>query len=161
MEQMTVNSVLSLFPETKSSIATFVDKAVESALNGYENPLKIHVQITAMEQVLKGIKDNADFKDAVLNEAERYGQKSFSDFNSQIQVKETGTKWDYQSCGHPQYGRLCAKIAELTEEKKLIEKYLQAIKNPVDYIDPETSEMCKVYPPAKTSTTSVVITLNK
>lgn len=161
MEQMTVNSVLALFPETKSEISTFVSKAVESALNGYENPLKLQVQISALEQVLKGIKDNADFKEASLKEADKYGQKSFTDFNSTIQVKETGVKYDYSNCGYPVYNEICEKINELNTQKKQIEDQLKAIKEETKFVDENTGEEITILPPTKTSTTSVVITLNK
>lgn len=161
MEQMTVSSLVAAFPETKSQIASFVDKMVDDALDGYVSPLKMEAQLACMENVVKGIRSNASFKEAVLTEAEKEGQKTFSMHNAQFQIKETGSKWHYEECNHSEYNRICSQIETLTEKKKAIEKLLQASKQPFIFIDPETGEEMEAKPPFKTSTTSVVTTIAK
>jgi len=153
--------ILSQFPQTKNEIQSFVDGLVESVMNGDTSPLLINVQLSALEAVVEGVKKNPDFKESVLNEAMRYGTKTFDAYNAQIQVKETGVKNDYSLCGHPQYDAICEKIAELTEQKKSFEKYLQSLRAKTDFINPETGEMCAIYPPVRTATTSVTVTIKK
>lgn len=152
---------LSQFPQTKGEIKSFADSLIEAALSGDNNPLLINVQLSAVEQVIEQVKKNHEFKEAVLNEACKYGTKTFDAYNAQVQVKETGVKNDYSMCNHPQYDAICAEIERLTAKKKAFEKYLQTVSDATDFINPETGEICKIYPPLRTSTTAVAITLNK
>lgn len=154
-------SLSGMFPQTKTEIADLTAQLIESALSGDNSPIKIQVQISALEQVIKAVKADNEFRDAVLNEANKYGSKSFDAFNAKISVKETGVKYDYSFCGLPEYDAVCNEIDKLTEKKKQFEKYLQTISEPIDFVNPETGEMTKIYAPAKTSTTAVTITINK
>lgn len=161
MEEMTVSGLVSLFPETKSEILLFVDKMVDNALDGWVNPLQTEAQLACMEKVVKDIRANKDFKNAVLSEAEKYGQKTFEAYNSNVQIKETGVKYDYSLCGHSRLNELYEQIERLKEEIKGIEKYLQSVPDGTEYINPQTGEINKLSKPIKTSTTQVVITINK
>ena len=161
MEQMSVSSLTALFPETKSQIEVFVDKMVSDALEGYISPLKTDAQLACMENVVKSIRANKEFKDALLSEAEKENTKTFTHYNAQFQIKEVGTKWHYENCGHEQYERICAQIDELTEQKKAFEKFMQAQKKEFEHLDSETGSVYTVKPPYKTSTTQVVTTINK
>lgn len=152
---------LGQFPETKTEIAILTAQLIETAIGGEESPLRVQVQMSALEQVIKGVKDSKDFKDAVLSEAERYGTKTFNAFNSNVNIKEVGVKYDYSMCNHPQYDAVCAEVEKLTEQKKAFEKYLQAVGEPTQFINPETGEEVTIYPPVKTSSTAVTITINK
>ena len=160
-QQFSVTSLVAAFPETKEQISVFVDKMVQSALDGYVSPLQTEAQLACMEKVVKEIRGNNDFKEAVLNEASKENAKSFSAYNAQFQIKEVGSKWHYEDCNHSELNRISAQINELTESKKAIEKMLQLKKTSFIFIDPITGEEMEVNPPYKTSTTSVVTTINK
>ncbi len=162
METMSVTSVSALFPETKSEIKVFASKMIESVLSGYESPLKVKVQLSAMKKTIDEIESSEEFKNAVLNETEKYHPTELKDlYNSNIQIKETGVKYDYLACGMPEYERICNEIEKLSQRKKELEKRLQTITKEEEFIDPESGEIILLQPALKTSTTSVVITINK
>lgn len=162
MEQMTVNSVAALFPETKSEIKSFAEKMINSVLDGYTDPLKVKVQLTAMKKTIEEIEASEDFKNAVLNEAAKYHKEELKNIhNANIQTKEVGVKYDFSQCGMPEYDIICSDIDRLNERKKVLESRLKTVVAGEQYIDPITSEMVELYPPSKTSTTSLVITINK
>ena len=55
---METNEVLGLvasFPTTKGEIKLFANKMVENVLDGFSNPLKVKVQLSAMKQTLEEI----------------------------------------------------------------------------------------------------------
>jgi hypothetical protein len=52
-------------------------------------------------------------------------------------------------------------MKEYGEQAKAAQNWLKSIKGKTEYIDPETGEVCEVYPPIKTSTTGIKITLAK
>ena len=159
-EQMTVNSVVSLLPETKEQISTFVQRIEESALNGYESPLFLYKQAKNMEAIAKQLTASEKLKQAAINEADKYHKDELKSlYNSKIEICEIGTKWDYSKCGHEGYIKLCSEIEKLTEKKKELEKYLQTL--PTDKTNVEVETGAEIFRAVKTSTTGIKITLNK
>ena len=150
------------FPSTKTGIKLYAENALNDILDGFVNPLEVKVKLSAMKAVIEEIEKSDEFREAVLKETEKYHKEELKDlYNATIQIKETGIRYDYTSCNHPQYNRITEEIEKLNVRKKSLEKYLQTVTDETDYIDPETGEMIKIYPTDKTSTTSVAITINK
>lgn len=156
MEQMTVNSVAALFPETKSEIKSFAEKMILSVLDGYEDPLKVKVRLTAMKKTIEEIEGNNDFKSAVMSEAEKYHKQELQNlYNSKIEIKETGTKYDYAGAGYDEYNFLMS-------DKKLLDERIKQIENDMKEgrINQVTGEIT-VPKATKTSTTAIFVTINK
>jgi hypothetical protein len=159
---MTVDSVVSLFPETKSQIKDFAEKMIVSVMDGYNDPLKVKVQLAAMKKTIEEIEANEGFKGAVMAEAEKYHKKELENWhNAKIEVRESGIKYDYSTCGMPEYTQICSDIHELSERKKQLETRLKTINAEEEYICPLTGEMVTLTPATKTSTQTVFITINK
>lgn len=74
---------------------------------------------------------------------------------------ETDVKFDYSVCNHPQWRRLVEKEKEIAEKRKNIEEYLQGLRDKEEYIDPDTGEICDIYPPEKTIIRTIKITMNE
>lgn len=162
METMQISSVLTLFPETKSQQKSFVDRLVETVLEGDVDPLRVEAQMCNIEQIVKTYRKDERVKDILLQEAERYHKDELSNlYNSKFEIKEVGVKYDYSVCGHPEWEKLNEAINELTERKKNLEKELQLKRESFIYTDIETAEQTEVFPPERSSTTSVVVTVNK
>lgn len=125
---------------TKSEIKEMATQLVERVEEGYLNPLLAYGQITALEEMLKQAK--GIIKDQALAEAERYESKTFSCYNMDVQVKETGVKYDYTE---NQHWRELKEVVDLANaELKGHEEVLKRM------------GQC-----AKSSTTSIAITLRK
>lgn len=162
METMQISSVLTLFPETKSQQKSFVDRLVETVLDGDVDPLRVEAQMCNIEQVVKTYRKDERVKGILLQEAERYHKDELNNlYNSKFEIKEVGVKYDYSVCGHPLWDALEEEIKQLTERKKNLEKELQLKRESFIYTDIETAEQTEVFPPERTSTTSVVVTINK
>lgn len=161
MEQMTVQSVITLFPSNKREQIVFVDKLIDNVVNGEINPLTAEIQMKNIEDVVKAYRSNEEIKEAVLKEAEKYGQKSFETNGAKVQIKEVGVKYNYLEVGHLEYNSICDAINQLTEKKKAIEKIMQAQTEKWVYTDTESGETYEVLPLSKESTTQAVISINK
>ncbi|MDR2927155.1 MAG: hypothetical protein LBV41_02970 [Cytophagaceae bacterium] len=161
MEEMTVSGVISLFPSTKAERDVFVERLIDHVTSGYTDPLKVEIQMANIEQVVKKYRSDARINECVLNEAAKYGQKSFNVFNAKIEVKEVGVKYNYDEVGHPLYDSVCAEIDRLAEKKKELEQVMKAQNGVWIYTDPDTGEIAEVSPVCRTSTTKAVITINK
>lgn len=171
-QELTTTSILSLFETTKVERQDFVIGVVEALDNGNVDPLKIHLQVKCMEDIITQLtsmdeKKNKGsihfakkYRDHLLTSVQAYGKKSFEFQNSKVEIKETGTKYDFSKCEDPILNGLYAKQAEFDLAVKAREAMLKTISEKGMIItDEESGETFTVYPPSKSSTTSVAITL--
>jgi hypothetical protein len=150
---MNTISLINTMPSSKSEVASFTKLAKDAILAGNENSLKIAVQLKAMEEVIKELRTDKDIQALTLKEAEKEG-KSFKLYNAEFNIRETGVKYDYTTCDDSEWNSLEKQITELKEKQKWRETFLKSIK---DNIFDDKGIMLKF--PAKTSTTSVAVTL--
>lgn len=149
--------VLSLFDLNKEQRAELVQQTIERIANGELNPLKAHLQVKAMEDIIDQITKDKLYRDMLLDEANKYG-KTFEYGNAKFTTKETGVRYMYDQCNDPVLAELYAANDELLEKIKARQKFLQTV--PAEGMDVRVGdELVTVYPPAKTSTTSVTVTL--
>lgn len=159
MQDITTQGILSLFETTKEQRSTFVADIIERLDNGEIDPIKAHLQIKAMESIVKDLNANEHYKAAVLAAAEKNGRK-FSAFNAEFAIKEMGVKYDYTYCGNTDLLLKQQQLEKLAAEIKELQDFLKKVKpEGVTVVDEETGAVNKFYPPSKSSTTSVVVTL--
>ena len=154
-------SAISLFrklPETKSQVSEYKNLIRSSVEKGEVNPLVFLKQVTALEQLTKELKGDVVIKDIILEEAERYNKKSFDDFGANFQIKEVGTKYDFSVCNDAVWEELEQKSKAIAEAKRERENFLKTIRNGNEVFG---ADGVQLEAPRKSSTTQVVITLNK
>jgi hypothetical protein len=158
--ELTTTSILSLFDTTKEQRHDFVMRVVESLDSGNSDALNTHFQVKCMESIIKDLNENTRYKSSVLAAVESYGQKSFEYRNSKVEVKEVGVKYDFSKCEDPILVELYRRQEELKVAVKARETLLKAVSEKgMILTEAESGETFTVYPPAKSSTTSVAITL--
>lgn len=158
-DQMTTTSALSLFHTTKKERATFVQDVVNKVTNGEADPEIVLITLKCMESIVKEITGNDDFKAAVINEAEKYG-KRHERYNATLEVKEAGTRYNFEKCGDLELLELYTQRAELDDKIKKREAFIKTIPiNGIEVVLSDTGEIMHVYPPSKSSTTTVAVTL--
>ena len=143
-------------PTTKEQIKSFVPMFINELENGVTNPLKVAVDFSAFEKLIKEIKDHPKYKELVRKEAENEGsgEKIFDRFGAKIELAETGTKYDYSDTNDSELFDLYEKKAELDQKIKDRETFLKSIKGEV-----YGSDGVQLFPPIKSSTSSIKITL--
>ena len=150
---------ISLYDLTKTERREFVTRLVEKLDVGEANPLQVHKQVKCMEDLIKQITANEDYRKHLLDEAGKYG-KSFELHGAKYQVKEAGTKYDYSQCNDPELWAMQHELDKLTEKVKNRQKFLQlAPSEGIEVLEDQTGEVYRIYPPSKISTTTVSITL--
>lgn len=143
-------------PNTKEEIKVFVEKVKYELEGGYIDPLKALRDVRAIQTALEQIADIA--KPLALAEAEKYG-KRFELMGAKFEIKEVGVKYNYENCNDLKYATLKDSEKKIKEDLKTRDGFLKAIKEKEIIVDDDTGETITVYPPIKSSTTSVVITL--
>jgi len=159
-QELTTTSILSLFETTKEQRESFALDLIERIDGGQVDPLKVHLQVKCMEDVVKMINSNTNYKKAILETAEQQGQKSFQFHNAKFEIKETGVKYDFSQCSDPVLVSLYSQQEAIDKAVKDRETMLKTIPQKGMVItDEESGETFTVYPPSKSSTTNVAVTL--
>jgi len=133
MDNMTAMSVIKLMPATNSQQKEFVRQILSKALSGDINPLELETYLKSIEDVIKAVRGNIEFKGAIQEEVDKYPEKEFKHGNAVI-VKASRATADYS--GDEEWVRI-------NNSKKDREKFLKGLSKPM--ADPDTGEL--VHPP--------------
>lgn len=144
---------------TKEQRSQLVREIMDEVLNGRINPLELHLRLKSAEEVIKQLTGMEPYKAILLDEAEKHG-KSFNYQTAKIDIREVGVKYDYSVCGDSELAALYDKQKSIDAQIKAFETYHKGLPSAgVQVVNPETGEVETHYPPAKSSTTSVAVTL--
>lgn len=141
---------------SKVSLEGYVTDIVQHVEKGEGNPIEISAKLDFMMKICDSAKK--EIKPAVIRELEKAKERK-DYFGYKVEVKETGTKYDYRNCGDSKWYDLQEQLQFIEDKIKDRETFLKAIKEPLMIADEETGELFKVIPPVKTSTTSPCFTL--
>lgn len=144
---------------TKEQRTAVVHEIFQELLHGRIDPMELHLRMKCVEEVVKQLTSMPAYKAIVLEEAEKRG-KSFQYHNAKVDIREVGVKYDYSGCGSSELSELYVHAANIDSRIKVLESYLKGLPaSGIQVLNPSTGEVETHYPPAKTSTTSVAVTL--
>ena len=150
----------------KDYIAGRIIQAVE---DGEMDPLKALSGLKAMESLVstltdKNPKTNRHADKAILlqqhitDAAFAYNTKKFSLYGATFTKTEVGTKYDYSKCNDAKLAELENAAKDAADALKKRQEFLKTV--PVEGLaitDTETGETYTVYPPSKSSTSTVSV----
>lgn len=148
-------SLLHLNPSSAQQIEFFATSIINEVKDGNESPLRVLIQLRAMEkaskQILEGIKDN------ILTESDKYPGTSWEMWGNRLEKSEVGVKYDYSLSKDTVWERLNTDLDTADVKLKERETFLKTIREPMTVVDELTGEIVKIFPPKKTSTTSLKV----
>ena len=153
----TAAGTLDLLANTQTEIDVFSDSVIKSVKDGEVSALKVLIQLRAMDRASKRILK--EIEQDYITEADKHPGSRFEFMGNAIEKAELGTKYDYGHCCDPIYSRLLQILESAQRQIKDRETFLKAIKTPINIVDEETGEVCRVLPPLKTSTTGLKVTI--
>lgn len=126
-------SVLTQLPITKSSISSFMNQLVDEAVSGDgREPLELDGIATIMGYMFKELKANEELKQACLEQASKYPEKTFKYRigNDTIEItKKSTNSYDFSVCNDEVYNSL---LEQLKKDMEVVEKTKALIKNRED-----------------------------
>jgi hypothetical protein len=144
---------------TKEDRTQVVHEIFQELLEGRINPMELHIRMKCIEEVVKQLTSMPAYKAIILEDAEKHG-KSFQYHNAKVDIREMGIKYDYTGCGNGSLADLYEKQEAINDAIKDIEMYHKQLPTSgIQVVIQSTGEVETHYPPAKTSTTSVAVTL--
>lgn len=168
VNEMSPISTLALLNSNKAQRRSFCLQVIEQLENGNADPLQIHVFLKNLEQIFKTFTDEkvgkdlaARYRTALMFAVDTEPGNQFEKYNAKFQVKETGVKYDETVCNDPV---IMGLKSNLETAKKRYDERMDFLKTIPDsgivVTDPETGETTTIYKPAKSSTTTVVVSLS-
>lgn len=136
---------------SKEKNILMAEKIVSDVLNGILNPLDVHIFTKSIENTIKMIQTALTRE--VLDEASKYGEKTFVHRGCEVNIRELGVKYDFTNCNDDKWTDLMAEMELLKAEIKARETFLKAIKQPTE-VDGKL-----ISPPIKSSTTGIAVTI--
>ena len=155
-KQLAHQTFLSQIPATKEGVKDLATLIVKSVLNGDENPLEIDIRLRYLAELTESVRKHALMKREVMDEAEKYPEKSFDAYGAKI-TKTQRTTYSYVQCNDSTWSELNEKMAELKDQLKRRETFLKGLDGS-EVADPATGEI--ILPPLKESTDSLRVTLS-
>jgi len=148
-------STITILPGNKKEVDSYYNNAKNELLNGNRDPLIILKHLKAYESIIKSLLADEEIEDTILNEAEKYGNKTFEYAGAEFQIKETGISYDYSNCNDSEWNDLKRQEEEIKKKRKEREETLKVHKE--EWGDPETGEV--IYPPVKKGKEKVILKL--
>lgn len=166
--QMQPLSILSLLNSNKSQRKSFCLQIVEQMENGEVDPLQVHVFLKNLEAIYKTLTDEKTGKDfatrykqSLMEASEKEDGNQFEKYNAKFQIKEAGIKYDWSKC---EDDTLVELQSAFDKAKKNLEERQNLLKSAPEsgmvITDENSGETKKVYRPAKSSTTTISVTLS-
>ena len=152
---MTTLSVITLFPENKKQLAEFNRQLKNELINGLINPLEFLARMKVIEKVVEYALKDAEIDELIIDEASKYHKQELSDFMGfKMEIRETGTRYDYSTCNDTILDDLERKKKLLDEQIKNRQKMLQSLSGEI-----YNEDGVMLQKPVKSSKTKVVATL--
>ena len=157
--ELSATSILSLFDTTKAERTSFVRSVINNLKDGIADPLKVHLQLKNTEALIEELSKDVEYKEMLQTEAAKHGKK-FDLHNAGFQIKETGVKYNYDNCGDAKLVELTQQLADIQAKVKERQEWLKTCPSGgLQMLDDTTGELVTIFPPVKTSTTVVAVTL--
>lgn len=148
--------------QLEPSLATAQDlsiRIVDAILEGHINPLDFAVKKKCIEEALEAAFSNPLVKDAMVEEAAKSNGKT-THLGAKIEACEVGVKYHFDKCGDQKLLNLETEAGELADKIKQRKEYLKKVDSKGEKILID-DEIFDVFPPYKTSTTSIKVSLKK
>ncbi len=107
--------------------------------------------IFLLQEIEKGLIPHA------ITELSKYDKKESLVNNVDLKVVETGSKSDYSAS--PAWVKQKSVVEKETERLKQIESFAKGLKERAQLLDEETGELVEYFPPVRSSSTTVRVTI--
>ena len=147
---------------TKTQIKVIANNTVNDIIDGGKDILKIADTLAKLELFIKELKANPEYMDYLIHEVSQYGKGTTTSTGTKLELAEVGVKYDYSQCNDPKLNQMELDYEALGNKISDRKEFLKTL-NPkgLTEVDEETGETNTLYPPSKTSKSSVKCTIVK
>ena len=141
-------------------VSHYVNSMIEAVENGEISPMDLYVNLKKAGKIIDSVLDSETVKESVTREYHKYGTREVDYKGVTLVQSETGVKFDYSGCQDRVITELELMKKELDEKIKARHKYLKNLPpEGVTIVDEETGEVNTLYPPSRSSLTTIKATV--
>jgi hypothetical protein len=155
MENLNLINMLKFSPRG-GEISSVADQVAANVEDGYSSALELLIGCRSIQKTIDAIIERIEQK--ALEEAQLEA-KRFTRHGATIEVRELGTKYNFDNCNDPILERLATNRKFAADAEKDRQALLKTLRGKTEMLDTETGEIINALPPIKTSKTGIVITL--
>lgn len=141
--------IIQEFPSNRAGIKLMAEGIVSGVMSGDVDPLEVKAKLESIEKIIKEVKADISFRDAVQDEAEMHPDKTF-ELNGVKFTKSSSAKYDYSE--DEVWGWLKEQEEGIANDRKKEEAMLKTLDGPT-----EVNGVMRT-PPFKKSSSYVKIT---
>ena len=142
---------------TKTNVQTFANQIVFEYKTGNKNPFDYLGELEFIGQAID--KAKSQIRELLIDELHLYENKTKTKNGIQFKLKESGVKYDFTST--EKWKSMNDEIEQMKSQIKDLETHLKSIKTKQTMVDESTGELIELFPPIKTSKTTIEITIPK
>jgi len=147
---------------SKTQIKVIAEQTAQDIIDNGKDVLLIADTIAKIELFIKELKSSPEYMDYLITEVSKYGKGITTSTGTKLELAEVGTKYDFSQCNDAYLVRLESEFAVLEQKIKDRKDMLKTLSpEGIIIFDEETGEGDTVYPPSKTSKSSVKCTIVK
>jgi hypothetical protein len=147
---------------SKTQIKVIADQTAKDIIDNGQDVIKIADTIAKIELFIKELKATPEYLDYLISEVSKYGKGMTTSTGTKLELAEVGTKYDFSQCNDSELKKMEQEFEVLEEKIKSRKEFLKTLSaNGITVLDEETGETITLYPPSKTSKSSVKCTITK
>jgi hypothetical protein len=146
---------------TKFQIKVIADQTAKDIIDNGQDVIKIADTIAKIELFIKELKATPEYLDYLITEVSKYGKGMTTSTGTKLELAEVGVKYDFSQCNDPELKKMEQEFEVLEDKIKCRKDFLKKLSaSGIDVIT-EEGELVTLYPPSKTSKSSVKCTITK
>lgn len=157
-ENALVQIIGGVIPFTKENQKATAQTLVTKVVEGEADPIQVFSTVKAVVESLTIFLKDKSVVETTAAAVEKYGNTGALFNGANLCIAEVGVKYDFSVCEDPEWNELAAQRAELDAKIKARETFLRGIPREATIVNEDTGEITKIFPPAKSSSTSVKVT---
>lgn len=147
---------------SKTQIKVIADQTAQDIIDNGQDVIKIADTIAKIEFFIAELKKSPEYLDYLISEVAKYGKGMTTSSGTKLELAEVGVKYDFSQCNDPELVELEADLVYLEERIKQRKDFLKVISpSGLNTFDVNTGEAITLYPPSRSSKSSVKTTILK
>ena len=147
---------------SKTQIKAIANQTAQDIIDNGKDVIQIADTIAKIELFIKELKATPEYLDYLITEVSKYGKGMTTSTGTKLELAEVGTKYDFSQCNDPELKKMEQEFEVLEDKIKCRKDFLKTLSaNGITVLDEETGETITLYPPSKTSKSSVKCTITK
>lgn len=142
---------------TKTNVQSFANQIVFEYKTGNKNPFDYLGELEFISQAID--KAKSEIRELLIDELHLYADKTKTKNGIQFKLKEAGVKYDFTST--EKWNALNDEMEQMKSQIKDLETHLKSLKAKQTMVDESTGELIELFPPIKSSKTTIEITIPK